>query len=283
MKITRSNVVYFSPNGTTRQLGEKFNEELENSGIHSNLINLTGHSIDEIKELASKIENEVELLLIGSPVYAHHPPRAIIDFIRKLPVLDQTLAIIFVTYGAVSAGSAIRDIAKELKEKNLKIYHGIKFIARHSMIFDSDKDKLAERPGKKEFGLVNEFTKQLLKDVDEKTKVEDLDLLEIGDLPPQSVKGKAVAASMSTSMIPAPKYHIDRCVFCGKCIDNCSMKALSIIDDEKIVRNKECSKCFNCVRTCPNNAWTSNFVKLLLKLHDSKTKNIDESRLNKVY
>lgn len=46
---------------------------------------------------------------------------------------------------------------------------------------------------------------------------------------------------------------INLCNNCGKCVDVCPKKALSIDNEKKVIWNKEkCVNCDNCIKKCPN-------------------------------
>lgn len=59
----------------------------------------------------------------------------------------------------------------------------------------------------------------------------------------------------SHRLSPELAYSAVRCVGCGKCIVECSEKALRFDDEHKIIRDKSsCTECFHCVETCPYSA-----------------------------
>ncbi len=47
---------------------------------------------------------------------------------------------------------------------------------------------------------------------------------------------------------------ISLCVNCGKCVDTCPVKALSLVDGKVVWDEKLCCGCDTCIKTCENNA-----------------------------
>ena len=52
----------------------------------------------------------------------------------------------------------------------------------------------------------------------------------------------------------APKVKKKKCVGCGDCIDHCSQKAISLVDEKSLINPKKCVGCGECIIICPNKA-----------------------------
>jgi pyruvate formate lyase activating enzyme len=51
--------------------------------------------------------------------------------------------------------------------------------------------------------------------------------------------------------------HDEKCIFCGKCAEACSVGAISFSqENERIIDRKKCNLCFECVSACPSGALT---------------------------
>ena len=69
-------IVVFSPTGNTLKVAKMLKENLKNNGIQAQLLDITRnkklfHEKNYRKFLSENVE-EHDLLMIGSPVYAHH-------------------------------------------------------------------------------------------------------------------------------------------------------------------------------------------------------------------
>jgi pyruvate formate lyase activating enzyme len=46
----------------------------------------------------------------------------------------------------------------------------------------------------------------------------------------------------------------NRCIRCGKCVQACPEKAISMLEDEVFIDRRKCSLCGQCSESCPSNA-----------------------------
>ncbi|MHA1369379.1 MAG: flavodoxin family protein, partial [Promethearchaeota archaeon] len=153
-----STLVYFSPNGSTRVVASWIMDLFSSRGLDLEVLDLTGRSWNDIKELASDITDIGDLLIVGSPVYAGHPPSPLMEFLRGIRVraTDSSMAgFVYVTYGGVSAGSACRDVGRVLNNHGISLVGAIKLLSRHSLVFDPDLDCFSDRPGDVERDVLN--------------------------------------------------------------------------------------------------------------------------------
>jgi uncharacterized Fe-S center protein len=51
-----------------------------------------------------------------------------------------------------------------------------------------------------------------------------------------------------------PKINTSKCVLCGACAMNCSVKAIDEIDDHLKINKNKCIMCYCCRELCPANA-----------------------------
>lgn len=59
----------------------------------------------------------------------------------------------------------------------------------------------------------------------------------------------------SQSGVPQLLYRRDKCVGCGRCIDACPRKAISMTEDGKVITDRKlCNGCGSCVSACPADA-----------------------------
>ncbi|MHA1794042.1 MAG: EFR1 family ferrodoxin [Promethearchaeota archaeon] len=278
-------IVFLSPNGTTGEIGNLISKQFMNSGLNVKIIDLFGRTIENDIKIAANIKEHLDLLIIGSPVYASHPPKPIMAFLKHLPKQEKpATSFIYVTYGGVSAGSAIKDIAKILKKKNISLIRALKLLTHHSLIFDEDMDRFKDRPGTVEFNLVQSNIKDLIKSLKKGNQLSnEFKEININSLPPRGIKGKIMTRMISTRFISDPKHHANKCTACGVCVDKCPVKNLSLLKDNTMVKGKDCIKCFNCIRYCPNGAWTSPFLNFFIPFHEREASKLDLNKASKAY
>lgn len=53
-----------------------------------------------------------------------------------------------------------------------------------------------------------------------------------------------------------PKTNSELCIDCEKCVSQCKVKAIQIIDDKAEIDYSKCIKCGDCTKTCPTGAMT---------------------------
>ncbi len=56
--------------------------------------------------------------------------------------------------------------------------------------------------------------------------------------------------------IPAPKFDLDTCTLCGKCVDFCQYNAISIVGEKLLFFDELCHGCGGCKIICPVDAIT---------------------------
>ncbi len=276
-------IIYFSPNGTTREVAAWFVGKLSATNLKPEQLDLTRRTAREVRETAASVTPGRRLLVVGTPVYAGHPPKPVIDFLRNLAVQqDGSVAVIYAMYGGVGCGSALKDVAALLHKKNVETLAAAKLVAKHSMMLDPSRDRFADRPSTKEESLVGEIVEKITTWYSAADSKDALGAIQHTKLPPRSLRGKLVARVMSTSFIPPPKHDASKCTSCGKCIEACSAWCLKLSSGNKITRGKDCTKCFNCLRSCPNHAWKSPFLDAFPRLHESSAKKKSEATITAI-
>jgi len=65
---------------------------------------------------------------------------------------------------------------------------------------------------------------------------------------------KPVTVSESPITVMVPKWDIDKCIHCRKCLDFCRYNALALIKDKLLVFYEVCHSCGGCMLFCPEQA-----------------------------
>ncbi|MGM0381095.1 MAG: EFR1 family ferrodoxin [bacterium] len=259
-------VVYISPAGTTEKTAQFISQSFEKFKKRPKIFNLaevTDHS--DLYDSVKKSEEQL-LLFVGSPVYVGHPLPPVLEFLEQLPAGENNLAVPFATWGAVSSGVALREMADILNEKQFKVCGAASILAEHSQMWSAD-DPLAEnKPANAEKELLEELVENLRQRINSGASValelEDLDYL------PEEMREDYWQTSLEKIKpeLPPKDLNQDLCTRCRICLENCPVNAIEFTPYPEFQKN--CIYCFNCVRVCPEEALkvpTEKMVAMLRK------------------
>lgn len=253
MEIKNNNlqhiILYFSPAGTTEVVAQRIARVLEREDQAYTLVDLTGDY---------KIQPEWRhaCLWLGSPVYCDHALPLIHDFIQKLPVPHFAYSVPFVTWGGVTSGLALPEMANDLNNKGYKVLGAAKVLAQHSSLWFSAQPLGAHHPNEEDLKQLDQLVKLMVKKIQE-NKGEGLNLAQLDYLSP-ALKEDAQKKSLPKVKEQSPPRQVDpsRCKGCGICVDICPVKAITLKNYPKI--SSACILCLQCVRHCPTKAFPMN-------------------------
>ena len=242
----KTNLLYFSPSGTTKSVLHGIAKGMELDILEHDLTLLNNR-----KPILNYRKDD--LLILGLPVYSGRIPEITESVIKKISG-DGTPAIIVAVYGNRDFDDALLEMKDILNDRGFNTIAGAAFIGEHSFT-----DKVAKgRPDFQDIKIANDFGKDILK------------LLK--DRDPSSIKlsvpGNYPYKERKPSQPLGPTID-ENCTLCGKCVENCPVGALSkkgkIEVDEDI-----CIKCNRCRLWCPEDAITfggyaSNIKKFLME------------------
>lgn len=272
-------IVVFSPAGNTLKVAKMLQENLKNSGIQVQLLDITRnrklfHEKNYRKFLSENVE-EHDLLMIGSPVYAHHIHYNMINVMKALPKADDKWsksAVPFVTYGGISSGIALYEAAKILRQTGRIIISGMKISTFHVMSRVLSKKQNEGMSGEETIPVIQEMTNRIVGSSANTCK----DITNALDY--QNAKSKMKAKLIFREKIwqnlfyPKLIYNDALCTGCGKCVSSCPVQRLELKDRRVLIgKNKPaCIHCTQCVYVCPVNAldfkcdkekWDKLFIK----------------------
>lgn len=259
MKIT---LITLSPSGNTHMIGKNIKnqlEALERINLIQHIELTENHSFfsnsDKVSWLWSHV-NPHDVLIVGSPVYAHHFQYHMMDLLKSLPEPCETWSktvIPFVTYGGITSGLALEEAGQLLSEKGRIIPFGAKFSMPHRMTrgfmaneFNSDYDHVASASA--------------IIDIVERISNLDLDnpVCNKAFLSYQNQEVKQKTLMMAGEKIwhkeryPTPIINEDNCINCELCASDCPVGRLHLNNNRQLIINEniQCIHCFNCVVTC---------------------------------
>jgi ferredoxin len=251
MGALKSELIYFSPTGTTKKI-------LENIVLGED-IKYTDLTVSDFNSEGRK--NESDLVYIGGPVYAGRLPEVMVSRLRQIKG-NGSSAVLIVMYGNREYDDALlelRDIAVEI---GFKPVAAAAFIGEHS--FSTKELPIAhERPDSKDLIKAEEFKNMLNEKIKESKNINEEKGLNIsGNFPYKEIKS-------STGI--SPDIDDKKCIMCGKCTSVCPTGAIDL--ENKIKANCDlCIKCNACIKICPTKAidWKSEAINnLKIKLNEN--------------
>lgn len=249
--------IFQSPHASTKKVAEFLGETFESSGYRCEYVDLKGTKTNECSNIVKKIiKNDYELVIIGTPVYLDHALRPVKDFIKSIPKLDKRVkAILFTTFGETSTGVAIPEMFKILKKRNFDIIGVVNVVSEHTLMFQGGNPLGKNRPNEDDFNLIESFAKNIIGKME---KGQDYNALKLSQMPkkPFWYKLMSLFVFRMNSLgrtFPEIVFNSEKCNKCGMCKTVCSS---GILSQENISpgKSKECLKCYECVRCCPQNA-----------------------------
>lgn len=273
-------VIYISPAGTTRHAAQVIGDELTSCGksyISIDLGDAAGRA--ELGETLAAAAQET-CLFIGSPVYASHAVPIVMDFIAGLPAGSRCCSVPFVTWGTVTSGLALFEMAQALEAKGYSVMAAAKIVAEHSLLWQSKNPLGTGRPD----GADDRKVRNMVKVV-----VGALDAGAARYLPPVSLNYQSEALqkvmaglvlSAVRKMLPQISLKRELCTLCGDCVAACPAEAVELADGP--VFKDCCIACYNCVRACPENALQVDFTNMAAGLAQ-RVQDFGEQTETKIY
>jgi len=259
MSQPKAHVVYLSPAGSTRRVAEIIADEMERQGLSVSCRDLAATPTGAPDGPDAGGPDAGDLLFVGSPTYALHALPAVMRFLAGLPEVPGALAAPFVTYGAVTSGVGLLDMARALSGKRFGVLGGIKVPARHSLLWQSEAPLGQGRPDESDEGEVRAFVRAVLAKLPGGACLPP----EALDYQGEVVKAAAAHASLDglKAMFPPMALDADACTRCGVCEEACPSANISL--SPLPVFGDRCILCFNCVRLCEFGAVTNPVLSLL--------------------
>ncbi len=272
-------IVYFSPAGSTRRVAERIHQSLVGHGCSPTLVDLSTRD-GSVSATMEACLRQPSCLWLGSPVYCDHAVPPVTDLIEVLPSLSQGWAVPFVTWGGVTSGLALPELARQLRKKQFIPVGAAKVLAVHSSMWSSPQPLAAGHPNSEDLAqvdlLVDAVVANLAKDA-----VVPLDLAVLEYLSPwlqADAAGKSLAAAKAAR--PPLAAEEQRCVQCGLCAEVCPMAAITLEPFPLIAES--CVLCMQCVRLCPEQAFPFNSEMVAAHVRDMAARS-DEEKATKCF
>ncbi len=258
MKIS---IIVFSPSGNTLKIAESIQHKFENFGDKVQLLNISGEElIFRDGNIRQYLEDNIEphdLLLIGSPVYAHHLQYHVINLIKNLPLPNAIWSkdvIPFISYGGITSGLALAEATKLLEKRNRIIIGKLKIAASHRMTRAfMDKEYNSDKIDFENCSTIdNMITAMKTGKYNKNNGSQSTTIMSLGD----KIKAMILRENFWHKKI-YPNIAIDKskCTNCRKCVNTCPVNHL-FFDGNNIKQSEisSCVHCLNCISNCTKKA-----------------------------
>jgi len=267
-EIRKAAVLWYSQTGNTQKCGKVLAKTFENNGIKV--------ICEDLRTFVQTTITDVDLLVIGSPVFYYDTPGYVKEFIQSLPDLKGIPVAAYVTFGGPEGNqhNAACSILEGLVQKN-----GVPVGLETFMAISSYS--LAFKENGKGFK-----TKQntILPDQDTYKKVREYAVFiksEVEKGNASEFKKTLTLREFSIFFGPAwwTKLFVDnhflveqKCVECGTCIEKCPTNSIDL--DTFSVNTDTCVLCFGCINNCEYQAVNMEYNnKKLMGFHTFLGKN----------
>lgn len=230
---------WFSGSGNTLRAALTFACRLEELGYHVRLLPLE-------RAVAAQIDPNATFGL-AFPTYCFSVPERVTAFVRELPVVHGTSAVMLGTHGAISGG-VLGPMKRMLTRKGFHCRAG-KIVTMPDSFFPffgkKTNDRHMERADKK----ITRFAEQ----IDQGTAtwprwpiLSDMS----GAFWHAIFSSRRVTKAIATTV----RVRSGVCTGCGICVRFCPVNAIDLSENKTPRRNLQCVNCLRCVALCPNDA-----------------------------
>nr|WP_320115759.1 EFR1 family ferrodoxin [uncultured Desulfuromonas sp.] len=249
-------IVFLSPAGTTALSADMIADALRRHQVPFKVVSLN-HRYQAVKngEIFKDWPKQC-CLWIGTPVYCDHALPIIDAFIDALPQGTTGYSIPFATWGGVTSGTTLMELAQRLEKNHYPAIAAAKILAVHSCMWKCDSPLASGHPAQQEADLLESLVRQVVSHLTQSNvaplPLEQLDYL--SDTLKQDAAQKSLAKAKAAS--PPPQANPAACIACGTCVSKCPMDAIVIDPIPQI--SDDCIRCLMCVRSCPQHAFPFN-------------------------
>ena len=231
MNISKIVSIYFSPNGTTKQIVNRIAQGIGNCDVQE--IDLTYAKNRSIKHNF----NNDELVVIGLPVYADRLPKLSAELFKVLKG-NSNPAVAIVSYGNRDYGDALLELKNNLTASGMRVIAGAAIVAEHCL----NKNVATNRPDKKDDLKILDYANCISNKIKNTQQVDALSEID--------VKGNYPYSPLKPNQIPTGD---ETCIACGLCKETCPVEAIDE-SDYKLTNSNACIGCGKCINVCPTNA-----------------------------
>ncbi len=243
-EIRKAAVLWYSQTGNTQKCGKVIAKTFEKKGI--------AVSYGDLRDFDQTKITDVDLIVIGAPVFYYDIPNFVRDFIQSLPDLKGIPVAAYVTFGGPEGNqhNAACSIMEGLAQKN-GVPVGLEAFMSSKSYPPSFKAYGKELKTKKKTLLPDKNTYKNVREYAGFIKSE----VEKGNTP--EFKKTMTIREFSTYFGPEwwTKLSVEnhfiievKCVGCGTCVEKCPTDSIDL--DTFSVNTDTCVLCFGCINNC---------------------------------
>lgn len=266
-------IVYFSPAGTTRLVAETIRQRLLDHHCRVEIVDL-GVRHAAPSQFAFDRAGAPTCLWIGSPVYCDHPVPVVSVWIDTLVQGTAGYAVPFVTWGGVTSGLALAEMAASLAAKRYVPVAAAKVLAVHSSMWRVPEPLAQGHPDHADLDQVRTLV-DVVVDRLAQADVAPLEMSRLDYLTPV-MRAEAQVKSLAAAKSAMPPLSADqqRCTSCGLCAEICPTRAITL--DPQPVIGASCVLCLQCVRSCPEEAFLWNEEAVAARIREMAARSAEE-------
>ena len=225
-------VLYFSATGNSKY-------------VASQVAGATNDNIKSITEIAESVHLQSgESLGIVIPTYFYWVPSIVQEFLETVQIeCDENTYIYCIATCGGTSGQASQQVGRLLEKKGKKVnaYFDIVTPDNWTPMFNANnKEKIAK--------VINNEKPQLNKIIDHILNKESGKFTK-HTLP--YVVAKFISLFYESSRKTTHLHVEEQCVGCGKCANECPVKAIEISEGKPVWVKEKCTMCLGCLHRCP--------------------------------
>jgi ferredoxin len=253
MNIKQTNLVYFSPTGTTKTILVEISKGIKTGTVEHYDLTLPS------AEKKPAITFGDELAIFGIPVYGGRIPETAVERLRRFKG-QNTPAVVVAVYGNREFEDALLELKDIVVGAGFKPFASGAFIGEHSFS-DEQTPIAAGRPDTADAEKAKSFGANIRELIESIVDPESVGIVEIPGAYPYKERGEKRAVS--------PETLAEVCTTCGACARVCPTGAITVTDTVVTDAGK-CILCCACVKECPTGARfmdNPDIQKVALRLH----------------
>ena len=248
----RINIVYLSQTGNTEKVAVTMKDVFLAAGSEPRIF-----SLENADPIAAA---DCDALAIGTPCFMSAAPTPVLQFLHKMPNLEDKPVFVFATSSG-APGRVLLDLKTACESKAGRVLGGILVRGECHYPVPCLLGRFPTRPDENDLDRARKFAATFHDHIKESKST----VLLSGD--PDLVNGKTgfyglVGRMLSDStcrlLLPSPKATQAKCTKCGICAKHCPTDSIGLKPFPEI--SNSCIRCYRCIVVCHDDAMRTNIL-----------------------